>query len=147
MNNLLYAQSGGVTAVINASAAGVIEAARASGQVGRVLAARHGIVGLLDEALYDTSGMSETEVERLARTPSGAFGSCRLDLDLPEDNPAQYDRLFSVFAAHDVGFFLYNGGNGSMDAVAKISHAARERGFPLVAVGVPKTVDNDIEGA
>lgn len=146
MKNLLYAQSGGVTAVINASAAGVIEAARASGQVGRVLAARHGLVGLLDEALYDTSGLSADEVARLGRTPGGAFGSSRLDLPEPENDPAPYDRLFAVLAAHDIGWLLYNGGNGSMHTVAQIAREAARRGFPLVTVGVPKTVDNDIEG-
>ena len=146
MKNLLYAQSGGVTAVINASAAGVIEAARASGQVGRVLAARHGLVGVLEEALFDTSGLSADEVERLARTPGGAFGSCRFDLPEPEDDAAPYDRLFAVLAAHEVGYLLYNGGNGSMHTVAQIAREAKRRGFPLVTVGVPKTVDNDIEG-
>ena len=143
--NLLYAQSGGVTAVINASAAGVIEAARASGRAGRVLAARHGIVGLLDENLVDTASLSARDLARLAATPGGAFGSCRLDLDAPEDNPAQYDRLFAVLAAHDIGGLLYNGGNGSMHTVTQIASAANARGFPLVTVGVPKTVDNDIE--
>src|SRR5690606_22515447 len=146
MNNLLYAQSGGVTAVINASAAGVIEAARASGQVGRVLAGRHGLVGVLEEGLFDTSGLGADEVERLARTPGGAFGSCRFDLPGPEDDAAPYDRLFAVLAAHEVGYLLYNGGNGSMHTVAQIAREAKRRGFPLVTVGVPKTVDNDIEG-
>lgn len=146
MKNLLYAQSGGVTAVINASAAGAISAARLSGQMGRVLAARHGLVGLLEEALYDTSGLTAGQVEQLGRTPGGAFGSCRLDLPEPEDDPAQYDRLFEVLAAHDIGWLLYNGGNGSMHTVAQISREARRRGFPLTTVGVPKTVDNDIVG-
>lgn len=145
--NLLYAQSGGVTAVINATAAAVIEAARARPDaVGTVLAARHGILGALGEDLIDTGGLGASDLQALARTPGGAFGSCRFDLDPPGANPAQYDRLFAVFAAHDVGYFLYNGGNGSMDAVAKISHAASQRGYPLVCVGVPKTVDNDLEG-
>jgi len=145
--NLFYAQSGGVTAVINATAASVIEAARAhAGEIGTVLAGRHGILGALDEDLIDTAQLSAHELQLLAHTPGGAFGSCRFDLDAPEANPAQYERLFAVFAAHDIGYFLYNGGNGSMDAVAKLSAAARRRGYPLVCVGVPKTVDNDLEG-
>lgn len=146
MKNLLYAQSGGVTAVINASAAAVIETARASGQVGRVLAARHGIVGLLGEDLYDTSGLSAEDLSLLARTPGGAFGSSRLDLDEPVENPPQYERLFEVLAAHDIGWLLYNGGNGSMYTVAQMAREAELRGYPLKVVGVPKTVDNDIEG-
>ncbi|NMG74506.1 6-phosphofructokinase [Aromatoleum diolicum] len=145
--NLLYAQSGGVTAVINATAAAVIEAARARPDaVGTVLAARHGILGALAEDLIDTAVLGPADLRALACTPGGAFGSCRFDLDPPEVNPAQYDRLFAVFAAHDIGYFLYNGGNGSMDTVAKISRAAGQRGYPVVSVGVPKTVDNDLEG-
>lgn len=145
--NILYAQSGGVTAVINATAAAVIEAAREhAGEIGTVLAARHGILGVLDETLADTAALSVEDLARLARTPGGAFGSCRFDLDPIERNPAQYDRLFAVFAAHRIGAFLYNGGNGSMDTVARLSAAARARGYPLRAIGVPKTVDNDLEG-
>lgn len=146
MKNLLYAQSGGVTAVINATAAAVIETARASGRIGRVLAARHGLVGVLDEALLDTSALSADDLARLARTPGGAFGSCRFDLPDLDVDATHYDRLFEVLAAHEVGWLLCNGGNGSMGTVAKIVNAARRRGFPLVTVGVPKTVDNDIEG-
>lgn len=146
--NILYAQSGGVTAVINASAAAVIAAARSRPErVAGVLAARHGILGALGEDLLDTGALTESDLGVLARTPGGAFGSCRFDLDPPEVNPAQYDRLFEVLAAHDVGYFLYNGGNGSMDTVAKISRAARLRGDPLVSVGIPKTVDNDLAGS
>jgi 6-phosphofructokinase 1 len=136
-----------VTAVINATAASVIEAARARpDSVGTVLAARHGILGVLHENLIDTSALGPGDLRALALTPGGAFGSCRFDLDAPDANPAQYDRVFAVLAAHRVGYFLYNGGNGSMDTVAKLSAAARERGYPLVCVGVPKTVDNDLEG-
>lgn len=146
--NLLYAQSGGVTAVINATAAAVIEAARRHPQaIGAVYGARHGILGALAEDLVDTAALDDAALAALALTPGGAFGSCRFDLDSPEDNPAQYDRLFAVLAAHDIGYFLYNGGNGSMDTVAKISTAAEQRGYPLVAIGVPKTVDNDLEGS
>lgn len=146
MKNLLYAQSGGVTAVINATAAGVIETARASGQVGRVLAARHGLAGVLDEALLDTSALSAEDLARLARTPGGAFGSCRLDLPDAQADAAPYDRLFDVLAAHEIGYLLYNGGNGSMHTVAQIASEAARRGVPLATVGVPKTVDNDIAG-
>ncbi|PKO55195.1 MAG: 6-phosphofructokinase, partial [Betaproteobacteria bacterium HGW-Betaproteobacteria-21] len=143
--NLLYAQSGGVTAVINASAAGVIEAARAqSGRIGRVLAARRGILGVLAEDLYDTEGVDLT---RLAATPGGAFGSSRFDLPEEAAQPALYDRIFAVFQAHRISMLLYNGGNGSMDVIGRLSASARRRAYPLVCVGVPKTVDNDIEGS
>lgn len=146
-NNLFYAQAGGVTAVINATAASVIETARRHPQrIGRVLAGRHGIVGALEEQLVDTSTLSADDLRVIARLPGGLFGSCRFDLDAFEANPAQYDRLFEVFDAHAIGFFLYNGGNGSMEVVARVSEAARRRGYALVCVGVPKTVDNDLEG-
>ncbi|TAH44209.1 MAG: 6-phosphofructokinase [Betaproteobacteria bacterium] len=145
--NLLYAQSGGVTAVINATAAAVIAAAREHpGPIGTVFAARGGILGALDEYLIDTRGLDDEELGRLARTPGGAFGSCRFDLPDASADPRLYDRLFAVFAAHDIGGVLYNGGNGSMDLVVRLSAAARERGYPVVTVGVPKTVDNDIVG-
>ncbi len=144
---LLYAQSGGVTAVINATAAGVItEARKHPAQIGRVLGARHGVLGVLGEELLDTARLSAADLSALAGQPGGAFGSCRFDLDAPADNPAQFERLFQVFAAHDVGYFLYNGGNGSMDTVLKLSAAARARNYPLTCIGVPKTVDNDLLG-
>ncbi|MDR1853754.1 MAG: diphosphate--fructose-6-phosphate 1-phosphotransferase [Azoarcus sp.] len=139
--NLLYAQAGGTTAVINASAAGVVSAARARGC--RVVAARYGILGVLAEALVDCDGI---DVEALAATPGGLFGSCRLDMPAEESQPAFYDRIFDVLAAHDIGGLLYNGGNGSLEVVAMLSAAARRRGYPLVCVGIPKTIDNDIEG-
>lgn len=141
--NLLYAQSGGMTAVINATAAAVIARAREYSEIGRVFAAHDGILGVIAEDLLDTAGLGEHELESLALTPGGAFGSCRFDLPALED-AAFYDRLFAVLAAHEVGYFLYNGGNGSMDAVLKIDAAAKTRGYPLVCVGVPKTVDNDL---
>ncbi|MBN8442675.1 MAG: 6-phosphofructokinase [Thauera sp.] len=145
--NLLYAQSGGVTAVINATAAGVIAAAREHPQrIGKVFAAHRGILGALAENLLDTGSLDTAALARLARTPGGAFGSCRFDLPDVAVNPAIYDRLFDVLAAHDIGGLLYNGGNGSMDLVARLSTEARRRGIPLVTVGVPKTVDNDIVG-
>lgn len=144
-DNLLYAHSGGVTAVINATAAAVIAAARASRRVGAVFAAHRGIGGVLDEALIDTGVLDEAALVRLARTPGGAFGSCRFDLPR-DDGGAVMDRLFAVFDAHRIGWLLYNGGNGSMDAVARLQAEARRRGHPLVCIGVPKTVDNDIVG-
>ena len=145
--NLLYAQSGGVTAVINASAAGVISEARVQPErIERVLAARNGILGVLRETLVDTAALSGADLARLRATPGGAFGSCRFDLDPAENNPLQYDRLFDVLAAHDIRFFLYNGGNGSMETCRQIQSAADARGYPLTVVGVPKTVDNDIVG-
>ena len=145
--NLLYAQSGGVTAVINASAAGVIAEARLQPErIGRVLAARNGILGVLRETLTDTATLPDAEVGRLRATPAGAFGSCRFDLDPVDTNPAQYDRLFAVLAAYEIRFFLYNGGNGSMETCRQIQTAADVRGYPLTVVGVPKTVDNDIVG-
>ncbi|MDD3354585.1 6-phosphofructokinase [Zoogloea sp.] len=143
--NLLYAQSGGMTAVINASAAGVIATAREAGaQVGQVLAARNGILGVLRETLIDTAALSAMDLERLRTTPGGAFGSCRFDLDALEVNPAQYERLFAVLATHDIGYLLYNGGNGSMETCRQIQEAADRRGYALTVVGVPKTIDNDI---
>ncbi|MDX5408711.1 MAG: 6-phosphofructokinase, partial [Thauera sp.] len=145
-DTLLYAHSGGVTAVINATAAAVIEAARAHpGRIGRVLAAHRGIAGILREDLIDTGTLDAEALARLARTPGGAFGSCRFDLPR-EEGGAVMDRLFAVFEAHRIGWLLYNGGNGSMDAVARLQVEARRRGHPLQCIGVPKTVDNDIEG-
>lgn len=145
--SLLYAQSGGVTAVINASAAGVISEARLQPErIERVLAARNGILGVLRETLVDTAALSGADLARLRTTPGGAFGSCRFDLDPAENNPLQYDRLFDVLAAHDIRFFLYNGGNGSMETCRQVQSAADARGYPLTVVGVPKTVDNDIVG-
>lgn len=145
-DTLLYAHSGGVTAVINATAAAVIEAARAHpGRIGRVLAAHRGIAGILREDLIDTGTLDAEALTRLARTPGGAFGSCRFDLPR-EEGGAVMNRLFAVFDAHRVGWLLYNGGNGSMDAVARLQAEARRRGHPLQCVGVPKTVDNDIVG-
>jgi 6-phosphofructokinase 1 len=145
--NILYAQSGGVTAVINASAAEVIRGARARRpQVGAILAARRGILGLIHEELVDTDSFDDAVLRQLARRPGGVFGSSRYDLPAVAEAPALYARIFAVLAAHRIGAFLYNGGNGSMDVVAKLSAEARTRGYPLVCIGVPKTVDNDIEG-
>src|SRR6478752_9802169 len=143
--NAFYAQSGGVTAVINASAAGVIEAARANrGRIGRVLAGRNGIIGALTEDLIDTGRESAHAIAALAQTPGGAFGSCRYKLKGLDDSRAQYERLIDVFRAHDIGYFFYNGGNDSADTCLKVSQMAGRLGYPLVAVHVPKTVDNDL---
>ena len=139
---LLYAQSGGVTAVINATASAVIQAARAKKV--RVLAARNGILGALREELVDASKLSLAEVKALAHTPGGAFGSCRLKLKSLEADRAKYERLLAVLKAHDVRWFLYNGGNDSADTALKVSQLAAEYGYPLTCVGVPKTVDNDL---
>ena len=139
---LLYAQSGGVTAVINASASAVIETARERGVT--VLAARNGILGALREELLDTSSLSADQVHALAHTPGGAFGSCRVKLKSLEADRAKYERLLEVFKAHDVRWFLYNGGNDSADTALKVSQLAASSGYDLRCVGVPKTVDNDL---
>lgn len=139
---LLYAQSGGVTAVINATAAGVIATARQHRV--KVLAARNGIIGALREDLIDTSKESAAAIRSLRHTPGGAFGSCRYKLKSLEENREQYARLIEVFRAHDVRAFLYNGGNDSADTANKVSQIARAFGYPLTCIGVPKTVDNDL---
>ena len=139
---LLYAQSGGVTAVINATAAAVIETARANKV--KVLAGRNGILGVLREELIDTSKESAAAIRGLAQTPGGAFGSCRVKLKSLDEDRARYERLLEVFRAHDVRWFLYNGGNDSADTALKVSQLAAEFAYPLTCVGVPKTVDNDL---
>ena len=143
--NAFYAQSGGVTAVINASAAGVIETARSNrARIGRVLAGRDGIIGALTEHLIDTSKEPARAIAALRHTPGGAFGSCRYKLKSLDESRAQYERLIEVFRAHDIGYFFYNGGNDSADTCLKVSQMADRLGYPLVAVHVPKTVDNDL---
>lgn len=143
--NAFYAQSGGVTAVINASACGVIEAARRhSDQIGIVYAGRNGIIGALTEALIDTSTLSDEDVAALRHTPGGAFGSCRYKLKDIDAHRAQYERLIEVFKAHNIGYFFYNGGNDSADTCLKVSKLAETMGYPLQAIHVPKTVDNDL---
>jgi 6-phosphofructokinase 1 len=139
---LLYAQSGGVTAVINATAGAVIQAARA--RKVKVLAARNGILGALREDLVDTSRESAAAIRALAHTPGGAFGSCRFKLRSLEQDQDKYQRLLEVFDAHNVRWFLYNGGNDSADTALKLSEMARVTGYPLTCIGVPKTVDNDL---
>ena len=139
---LLYAQSGGVTSVINATAAGVIEAARARG-VG-VYAARNGILGALREDLIDTAKETRAAITALRHTPGGAFGSCRYKLKSLEANRAEYERLIDVFRAHDIRWFLYNGGNDSADTALKVSQLGKAMGYDIRCIGVPKTVDNDL---
>ena len=139
---LLYAQSGGVTAVINATACAVIQTARAARLP--VLAARNGIIGALREELIDTRKESRAAIAALRHTPGGAFGSCRYKLKSIEHSRAQYERLIEVFKAHDIRWFLYNGGNDSADTALKISQIGRELGYPIHVIGVPKTVDNDL---
>jgi 6-phosphofructokinase 1 len=143
--NAFYAQSGGVTAVINASAAGVIETARRQKEkIGNVYAGRNGIIGALTEDLIDTSQDSAAAIAALRHTPSGAFGSCRYKLKSLEQNRREYERLIEVFKAHDIGYFFYNGGGDSADTCLKISQLAGTLGYPVQAIHVPKTVDNDL---
>lgn len=139
---LLYAQSGGVTAVINASASAVLAQARARRVP--VLAGKNGILGVLREQLLDTSPMTASEIKALAHTPGGAFGSCRYKLKSLAQDAAKYQRLLEVFKAHDIRYFLYNGGNDSADTALKISQLAQQSGYELTCVAVPKTVDNDL---
>ena len=143
--NAFYAQSGGVTAVINASACGVIETARKHDKkIGKVYAGRNGIIGALTEDLIDTSKESKGNIAALRHTPSGAFGSCRYKLKSLEQNRREYERLIEVFKAHNIGYFFYNGGGDSADTCYKISQLSKEMGYPLQAIHVPKTVDNDL---
>ena len=143
--NAFYAQSGGVTAVINASACGVIETARAHrDRIGTVYAGRNGIIGALTEDLIDTAKESASAIKALRTTPSGAFGSCRYKLKSLDANKREYERLIEVFKAHDIGFFFYNGGGDSADTCFKMSQLSESMGYPLQAIHVPKTVDNDL---
>jgi len=143
--NAFYAQSGGVTAVINASACGVIEAAREHrSHIGKVYAGRNGIIGALREELIDVSKESVSAIASLRHTPSGAFGSCRYKLKSLEHNRAEYERLIEVFKAHNIGYFFYNGGGDSADTCLKVSQLAQSMGYPIQAIHVPKTVDNDL---
>lgn len=139
---LLYAQSGGVTAVINATASAVIEEARRHGVP--VLAARNGILGAIDDDLIDTTPLSRAQVRALAHTPGGAFGSCRVKLKSLDEDLARYEQILATLTRHDVRYFLYNGGNDSADTALKLSRLAERFGYPLTAVAVPKTVDNDL---
>jgi len=143
--NAFYAQSGGVTAVINASACGVIETARQHPeQIGTVYAGRNGIIGALTEELIDTSQESAAAIAALRHTPSGGFGSCRYKMKSLEANRHEYERLIEVFKAHDIGYFFYNGGGDSADTCLKVSQLSDSMGYPIQAVHIPKTVDNDL---
>lgn len=142
MKNAIYAQSGGVTAVINASACGVIQTAKQFPQhIGKVYAAKNGIIGALNEELIDTSLESDADIAKLLQTPSGAFGSCRFKL---KDQGEEYQRLIEVFKAHDIGYFFYNGGGDSQDTANKVAKLSKQLGYPLTCIGIPKTVDNDL---
>ncbi len=144
-NNVFYAQSGGATAVINASACGVIETARRhSDRLGKVYVGRNGVLGALREELIDTSLESAEAISALRYTPSSAFGSCRYKLKGLEENRAEYERLIDVFQAHNIGYFFYNGGGDSQDTSHKVSQMAQKMGVPLTCIGIPKTVDNDL---
>ncbi len=143
--NAFYAQSGGVTPVINASAAGVIQtAAKHPEHINKVYAGQNGILGALYEELIDTSLESPADIEALKKTPSGAFGSCRYKLKSLEEHKAQYERLIEVFKAHDIRYFFYNGGGDSQDTSHKVSQLSEQMGYPITCVGVPKTIDNDL---
>ena len=143
--NGFYAQSGGVTAVINVSACGVLETARRHGdRIGKIYAGRNGIIGALTEDMIDTSQETDEAIAALRHTPGGAFGSARYKLKGLDENRAEYERLIEVFRAHDIGYFFYNGGGDSMDTAHKVSQLGTELGFPVTCVGIPKTVDNDL---
>jgi 6-phosphofructokinase 1 len=143
-NNVFYAQSGGVTAVINTSACGVIQTARKHPELGTVFAGHNGIIGALREELIDTSKESEAAIAALRHTPAGAFGSCRYKLKGIDQNRAEYERLIEVFKAHDIGYFFYNGGGDSQDTANKVAEFSRQMNFPITCIGIPKTVDNDL---
>lgn len=143
--NAFYAQSGGVTAVINASACGVIETARHhKDKISKVFAGRNGIIGALTEDLIDTSKETLKSIKALRYTPSGAFGSCRYKLKGLEENMREYERLIEVFSAHNIGYFFYNGGGDSQDTANKVSKLSQKLGYDLTCIGIPKTVDNDL---
>jgi ATP-dependent phosphofructokinase / diphosphate-dependent phosphofructokinase len=143
--NVFYAQSGGVTAVINASACGVIETARKHrSKLGKVYAGVNGILGALTEDMIDTTAETPSTIAGLRHTPGGAFGSARYKLKGLDQNRAEYERLIEVFKAHDIGYFFYNGGGDSMDTAHKVSQLGKSLGYPVVCIGVPKTVDNDL---
>jgi len=143
--NLLYAQSGGVTPVINATACGLIEEARLNkDRLGKVYAGKNGIIGILNEELIDTSKESKSAIAALRHTPGGGFGSCRFKLKGIDESRAQYERLIEVFKAHNIGYFFYNGGGDSADTAYKVSQIGKKMGFPVQCIGVPKTIDNDL---
>jgi 6-phosphofructokinase len=142
--NAFYAQSGGVTSVINASASAVILEAKKSQKIGKVYAGKNGILGALREELIDTSKESKKFIESLKYRPGGVFGSCRYKLKSIEENLKEYKRLIEVFQAHNIGYFFYNGGNDSADTALKISQISKKLNYPLQCIAIPKTVDNDL---
>jgi 6-phosphofructokinase len=143
--NALYAQSGGVTSVINATACGLIQTARQhADKIGKIYAARNGIIGALTEDLIDTSLDTDADIAALRHTPAGAFGSCRHKLGSIEKHRKQYERLVEVFSAHNIGYFFYNGGGDSQDTAYKVSQISKELGYPITCIGIPKTIDNDL---
>ena len=142
--NAFYAQSGGVTSVINASACGVIETVNKSSKINKVLCGKNGILGALNEELFDTSKEKKSEIAKLRQTPGGAFGSCRFKLQDPVKQKKEYLRLFEVFKAHNIEYFFYNGGGDSQDTTFKVSKMAKKLKLPLTCIGIPKTVDNDL---
>ncbi len=145
MKNAFYAQSGGVTSVINSSACGVIETARKhKDKIGTVYAGKNGIIGALQEELIDTSLETDAAIAALKNTPSGAFGSCRFKLKGLEQSKKEYERLIEVFKAHNIGYFFYNGGGDSADTCYKVSQISQTLGYPVQAIHVPKTIDNDL---
>lgn len=145
--NALYAQSGGVTPVINATARGVRDAvAQHPDRIGRLLAGCDGLLGVLEERLIDASALDEAMWDRIAQSPGGAFGSCRLKLKHPEEQEALFARVLAVFQAHNIGYFFYNGGGDSQDTAHKIATYCNQKGHPVICMGIPKTIDNDLKG-
>ena len=143
--NAFYAQSGGVTSVINATAAAVIlESKKYKSKIGKVYAGKNGILGALREDLIDTSKEKVSAIRNLRETPGGIFGSCRFKLKSLKENKKEYTRLVDVFKAHDIGYFFYNGGNDSADTAFKVSQISNEMGYPINCIAIPKTVDNDL---
>ena len=142
--NAIYAQSGGVTSVINATASAVIEAARKSKKINKLYAGKDGIIGILNEELIDTSLENSSDIKKLMHTPGGAFGSCRHKLKDVNQSKREYERLIDVFKAHNIGYFFYNGGGDSQDTSNKIAQYTKDAGFPVTCIGIPKTIDNDL---
>jgi 6-phosphofructokinase 1 len=142
--NAIYAQSGGVTSVINATASAVIETSRKSKKINKLYAGKDGIIGILNEELIDTSLENSSDIKKLMHTPGGAFGSCRHKLKDFNQSKREYERLIDVFKAHNIGYFFYNGGGDSQDTSNKIAQYTRDAGFPVTCIGIPKTIDNDL---
>ena len=142
--NAIYAQSGGVTSVINATASAVIETSRKSKKINKLYAGKDGIIGILNEELIDTSLENSSDIKKLMHTPGGAFGSCRHKLKDINQSKREYERLIDVFKAHNIGYFFYNGGGDSQDTSNKIAQYTKDAGFPVTCIGIPKTIDNDL---